>query len=72
MEKEKLDSASSGYMGLLILLAFLVGGILMLVMFNQQLIGVIAGPVFLVTAVFLSLGFVVVNPNESSVLTLFG
>jgi regulator of protease activity HflC (stomatin/prohibitin superfamily) len=72
MEKEKLDSASSGYMGLLILLAFLVGGILMLVMFNQQLFGVIAGPVFLVTAVFLSLGFVVVNPNESSVLTLFG
>jgi len=72
MEKEKLDSASSGYMGLLILLAFLAGGILMLVMFNQYLFGVIAGPIFLVTAVFLSLGFVVINPNESSVLTLFG
>ena len=35
MEKEKLDSTSTGYMGLAILLAFLAGGILMLVMFNQ-------------------------------------
>jgi len=72
MEKEKLDSSSSGYMGLLILLAFLIGGILMLVMFNQNLIGIIAGPVFLITASFMAAGFLVVNPNESSVLTLFG
>jgi regulator of protease activity HflC (stomatin/prohibitin superfamily) len=72
MEKEKLDSSSSGYMGLLILLAFVIGGILMLVMFNQNLIGIIAGPVFLITASFMAAGFLVVNPNESSVLTLFG
>jgi regulator of protease activity HflC (stomatin/prohibitin superfamily) len=72
MEKEKLDSSSTGYMGLLILLAFLAGGILMLVMFNYLLIGIIAGMSFLVTAIFLSLGFLVINPNESSVLTLFG
>ena len=72
MEKEKLDSTSTGYMGLVILLVLLVGGILMLVIFNQQLFGIIAGPVFLVIASFMATGFLVINPNESSVLTLFG
>jgi len=72
MEKEKLDSTSTGYMGLLILLAFLAGGILMLVMFNQQLFGVICGPLFLLVASFMAAGFLVINPNESSVITLFG
>jgi regulator of protease activity HflC (stomatin/prohibitin superfamily) len=72
MEKEKLDSASSGYIGLLFLVVFLAGGILMLVMFNHLLFGVIAGPVLLVASVFMTLGFLVINPNESSVLTLFG
>jgi regulator of protease activity HflC (stomatin/prohibitin superfamily) len=72
MEKEKLDSTSTGYMGLAILLAFLAGGILMLVMFNQQLFGVIVGPICLLFATFMATGFLVINPNESSVLTLFG
>ncbi len=72
MEKEKLDSTSSGYMGLLILLALLAGGILMLAIFNQQLFGIILGPVFLIVASFMAAGFLVINPNESSVLTLFG
>lgn len=72
MEKEKLDSTSTGYFGLLILLAFLAGGILMLVLFSQELFGVIAGPVFLLIASFMAAGFLVINPNESSVITLFG
>ena len=72
MEKEKLDSASSGYMGLLSLLVFLIGGILTLVNFNQFLFGIIAGMLFLLTAFFILAGFLVINPNESSVLTLFG
>lgn len=72
MEKEKLDSTSTGYMGLGILLAFLAAGILMLVLFNQQLFGVIAGPICLLIASFMATGFLVINPNESSVLTLFG
>ncbi len=72
MEKEKLDSTSTGYMGLAILLAFLVGGILLLVLFSQQLIGVIGGPVCLLFTAFMATGFLVINPNESSVLTLFG
>lgn len=72
MEKEKLDSTSSGYVGLLILLALLVSGILILVYLNQQILGIIGGPVFLLIAAFMSAGFLVINPNESSVLVLFG
>ncbi len=72
MEKEKLDSTSTGYFGLLILLAFLSAGIFIMIKFNQQLFGLISGPVFLVLAAFMATGFLVVNPNESSVLTLFG
>ena len=72
MEKEKLDSTSSGYTGLLIMLLFLAGGILLLVFFKEVLFGLIGGPVLLVLASFMSAGFLVINPNESSVLTLFG
>ena len=72
MEKEKLDSTSSGYTSLLIMLAFLAGGILLLVFFKEVLFGLICGPVLLVLASFMSAGFLVINPNESSVLTLFG
>ncbi len=72
MEKEKLDSTSTGYIGLVILLVFLTVGILTLVMFNQQLFAVIAGPLCLLFASFMATGFLVINPNESSVLTLFG
>jgi regulator of protease activity HflC (stomatin/prohibitin superfamily) len=72
MEKEKLDSTSTGYMGLLILLLLLAGGVLLLVLFKQNLFGLITGPLLLVIAMFMMTGFLVVNPNESSVLTLFG
>jgi len=72
MEKEKLDSTSTGYFGLLFLLAFLGGGILLLVMFSSELFDIIVGPLFLLIASFMSAGFLVINPNESSVITLFG
>jgi regulator of protease activity HflC (stomatin/prohibitin superfamily) len=72
MEKEKLNSTSSGYVGLLVLLAFLALGILMLVSFNQELFGIIIGPACLLLFFFVATGFLVINPNESSVLTLFG
>jgi regulator of protease activity HflC (stomatin/prohibitin superfamily) len=45
---------------------------MLLAMLNDQLIGVILGPIFLVLAAFAAAGFLVINPNESSVLTLFG
>jgi len=72
MEKEKLNSTSSGYMGLIVILAFIAGGIWLVSMFNDQLFGLIIGPLLFVLAVFMSAGFLVINPNESSVLTLFG
>jgi regulator of protease activity HflC (stomatin/prohibitin superfamily) len=72
MEKEKFDSTSSGYLGLLVILVLVAGGVALLAMFNNQLFGVILGPIFLVLAAFVSAGFLVINPNESSVLTLFG
>ena len=72
MEKEKLNSSSSGYIGLIFMFAFLVLGIYLLAAFNQVLFGIIAGPVLLLFAFFMAPGFLVVNPNESSVLVLFG
>lgn len=72
MEKEKFNSTSSGYMGLLVILVLVAGGVSLLAMFNDQLFAVIFGPLFLVLAAFISAGFLVINPNESSVLTLFG
>ncbi len=72
MEKEKFNSTSSGYVGLLVILVLVAGGISLLAMFNDQLFAVILGPLFLVLAAFVSAGFLVINPNESSVLTLFG
>jgi len=72
MEKEKTSSPVSGYFGVIGFITFLLAGILLLVYLNQQLLGIIAGPIFLVLAFLLTPGFLVVNPNESSVLTLFG
>jgi regulator of protease activity HflC (stomatin/prohibitin superfamily) len=72
MEKEKFDSTSSGYIGLLVILVLVASGVSLLAMFNDQLFAVILGPLFLVLAAFISAGFLVINPNESSVLTLFG
>lgn len=72
MEKEKLNSASSGYIGVLALLASLVGGIVLLATANHRLFAVIAGPILLLVAAFIAAGFLVINPNESSVITLFG
>jgi len=72
MEKEKLNSTSSGYSGLFLLTAFIALGFLMLIFFKQQLLGIIAGPLFIAAGAFMTAGFLVVNPNESSVLTLFG
>lgn len=72
MEKEKLNSTSSGYTGLMVMFLFLLAGILLLVNFNQEIFGIILGILFLVLTGFASAGFLVVNPNESSVITLFG
>lgn len=67
MEKEKTYSAVSGYLMLLILLIILLGTIFSFLL-GMVILGIILIPLFLLTAI----GFTVVNPNESSVLILFG
>ncbi len=72
MEKEKVTSATSGYYGLLVFFIFLGLGICGLVWYNQFILGIVFSLLFLLCAVFMTPGFLVINPNESSVLTLFG
>jgi len=67
MEKEKTYSAASGYLMLLILLIILLGTIFSFLL-GMVILGIILIPLFILTAI----GFNVVNPNESSVLILFG
>ncbi len=72
MEKEKITLAASGYYFILVLLVFLGLGILGLVFYNQNAGAIICSLVLILIAVIISVGFIVINPNESSVLTLFG
>ena len=67
MEQEKTYQAISGYLMLTVELLLLAGTILGIVMTHNFLF-LIAIPVI----IFLAIGFVIVNPNESSVLVLFG
>jgi len=67
MEKERLYSPMSGYLGLLMVLLFI--GIPILGIVFMKMLWLIA---ILVVGAFLLGGFLVVNPNESSVLILFG
>jgi regulator of protease activity HflC (stomatin/prohibitin superfamily) len=72
MEKEKVSSTSSGYMGVLFFLVLTVLGILGLVYFNQVVAGIVLSMLCFLGAIFAALGLIVVNPNESAVLVLFG
>lgn len=67
MKNEKTYTAVSGYLMLLILLVILLGTIFSFLI-GMVWIGGVLIPLFLLTAI----GFTVVNPNESSVLVLFG
>lgn len=72
MEKEKISSTSSGYICILVLFVFLGLGIGGLVFYNQYVAGIITSMLCFAGALFTALGLIVVNPNESSVLVLFG
>jgi len=66
MEKEKKLNPNLGYLGLLLALAFLIGPVLLAIFFNPwYLLALIPDP-------FLWMSLVVINPNESVVLILFG
>ncbi len=72
MEKEKIIAAISGYRSILVIIILLGLGISRLVFFPPTLIGTILSLLCIAVAIFIALGLMVVNPNESSVLVLFG
>ena len=71
MKHEKDFTAISGYLALFFIIVFLVGSILALIFIPPVTVKIVAGIVVLIT-VFCTGGLVIVNPNESSVLVLFG
>jgi regulator of protease activity HflC (stomatin/prohibitin superfamily) len=67
MKQEKVYSAASGFLMLFLDLILLVASIVgLVVIHNPWLI------ILLVISIFIMIGFIVVNPNESAVLVLFG
>ncbi|HNW72068.1 MAG: SPFH domain-containing protein [Bacteroidales bacterium] len=72
MEKEKIASASSGYSGIILFFITVGLGIGGIILFNQVAPLLILSLVLILVALFSMLGLVVVNPNESVVMTLFG
>jgi len=71
MKEEKSFKAKSGYLALFIDLVIVIAMVLVLI-FVTSVFAKIAAAVVLFIAVFCIGGFVIVNPNESSVLVLFG
>ena len=67
MKEEKSFSPVSGYLMLLIVLALIILSVLGL--FLVKMLWLIAP---LVLGIFLAIGFLVINPNESAVMVLFG
>jgi regulator of protease activity HflC (stomatin/prohibitin superfamily) len=72
MEKEKLSSVNSGYTGVVMTLLFFALAICGIIFFNQSPVIIILSVVLMLVGVFTSIGLMVINPNESSVLVLFG
>lgn len=67
MKEEKTFSASSGYFVLFLIIIMIVGPVLSIILLKT-----IWSVAVLAIGLFLIPGFVIVNPNESSVLVLFG
>ncbi|MEI7897921.1 MAG: SPFH domain-containing protein [bacterium] len=72
MEKEKVSSTSSGYMSILVIFALIGFGIGRLLLFEHSVLGIILSMACFAAALFISMGLIVVNPNESMLLVLFG
>ena len=72
MEKERVNSTSSGYTGVLVFVVLTGLGICGLVFFNQYVTNIVFSMLCFACAIFTAIGLMVVNPNESSVLVLFG
>lgn len=67
MKDEKVFSPGSGYLMLIVELLMIVLPILGMIFFKMFFLAIV-----LIFGLFLSIGFMIVNPNESSVLVLFG
>jgi hypothetical protein len=72
MKKEIYHRPLSGYVGLLMTLALLGGGVGILFIANEAILPSIIGGILLVCGVITFGGYLVINPNEASVLILFG
>ncbi len=72
MEKEKNVSATSGYMGVAYIIVALAAGILGLVFLNHSLTIIVICMILLLSVILVSAGLIVINPNESAVMILFG
>ncbi|MEI7491433.1 MAG: SPFH domain-containing protein [Bacteroidota bacterium] len=71
MEKEK-KSMMSGYMSVLIIIVLIAAAIVCIVNSQDNALMGILGGVLMVLAIFMTKGLMVVNPNESFVMVLFG
>ena len=72
MEKDRIVSASGGYAGIAVFILLLAGGIISLALFNHLVVGIVVGILCMVLVFFALPGLLVLNPNEASVLILFG
>jgi regulator of protease activity HflC (stomatin/prohibitin superfamily) len=72
MEKEKLPVKGSGYISILLFVLFVGAGIWLIATFNQNTAAIAAGVVFILLGILSITGLIVINPNESAVLVLFG
>ncbi len=72
MSKENFITPLSGYLGLLCAVIALAGGIALIAVFSTVVWLIITGIVLILSSVLMLAGLLVVNPNESSVLVLFG
>ncbi len=71
MENEKVYSPGSGYLALSIILLLVAVSVLGIV-FIKMVLAIVLFILLLAVTLFCIAGFVIVNPNESSVLVLFG
>lgn len=67
MKEEKVYSPGSGYLMLAVVLLLIVVSVLGMIFLKMFLLAIL-----LAIGLFLAIGFLIVNPNESSVLVLFG
>lgn len=72
MENEKFIKPRSGYLMLAIIFIMVALPVYLIINFNPNIALMIASVIVLIAAVVMLPGMLVVNPNESSVLVLFG